>query len=41
MDPHIVNRSLRLDNDLFLIVGVMPASFRDQGQISEERNTEL
>ena len=40
-DPHIVDRSLRLDNDLFHIVGVMPASFRDQGQTSEERNTEL
>ena len=40
-DPHIVDKSLRLDNDLFHIVGVMPASFRDQGQTSEERNTEL
>ena len=40
-DPHIVGKSLRLDNDLFHIVGVMPATFRDQGQTSEERNTEL
>src|SRR3984957_16164475 len=40
-DPHIVGKSLRLDNDLFQIVGVMPASFRDQGQTSEERGTEL
>jgi predicted permease len=40
-DPHIVGKSLRLDNDLFNIVGVMPAGFRDQGQTSEERNTEL
>jgi predicted permease len=40
-DPHILGKSLRLDNDLFSIVGVMPASFRDQGQTSEERNTEL
>ena len=40
-DPHILSKSLRLDNDLFHIVGVMPASFRDQGQTSEERNTEL
>jgi predicted permease len=40
-DPHILGKSLRLDNDLFHIVGVMPASFRDQGQTAEERNTEL
>jgi predicted permease len=40
-DPHIVGKSLRLDNDLFQIVGVMPASFRDQGQTAEERSTEL
>jgi putative ABC transport system permease protein len=40
-DPHIVGKSLRLDNDLFQIVGVMPASFRDQGQTAEERRTEL
>jgi len=40
-DPHIVGKSLRLDNDLFQIVGVMPASFRDQGQTSRERGTEL
>jgi predicted permease len=40
-DPHIIGKSLRLDNDLFHIVGVMPASFRDQGQTSEQVNTEL
>jgi predicted permease len=40
-DPHILGKSLRLDNDLFNIVGVMPANFRDQGQTSEERSTEL
>jgi len=40
-DPHILGKSLRLDNDLFHVVGVMPASFRDQGQTSEERGTEL
>ena len=40
-DPHIVGKSLRLDNDLFHIVGVMPATFRDQGQTSVERGTEL
>jgi putative ABC transport system permease protein len=40
-DPHIIDKSLRLDNDLFQVVGVMPASFRDQGQTPEERSTEL
>ena len=40
-DPHILSKNLRLDNDLFHIVGVMPADFRDQGQTSEEVNTEL
>ena len=41
-DPHIVGKSLRLDNDLFQIVGVMPASFRDQGQTAAEQvGTEL
>jgi predicted permease len=40
-DPQIVGKNLRLDNDLFHIVGVMPAGFRDQGQTSEQVNTEL
>jgi predicted permease len=40
-DPHIIGKSLRLDNDLFHVVGVMPASFRDQGQTSEQVSTEL
>jgi putative ABC transport system permease protein len=40
-DPHILGRTLRLDNDVYHVVGVMPAGFRDQGATSEERNTEL
>ena len=40
-DPHILGKSLRLDNDVYHVVGVMPASFRDQGQTSEERGTDL
>src|SRR6201996_2574504 len=40
-DPHIIGKSLRLDNDLFQIIGVMPASFRDQGQTREQVGTEL
>jgi putative ABC transport system permease protein len=40
-DPHILGKTLRLDNDAYHVVGVMPAGFRDQGQTNEERNTEL
>jgi putative ABC transport system permease protein len=40
-DPHILGKSIRIDNDLFHVAGVMPASFRDQGQTSEEVSTEL
>jgi putative ABC transport system permease protein len=40
-DPHILGKSVRLDNDGYHVVGVMPASFRDQGQTSEERSTDL
>jgi putative ABC transport system permease protein len=40
-DPHILGKSLRIDNDLVHVVGVMPASFRDQGRTSEEVSTEL
>jgi predicted permease len=40
-DPHILGRVLRIDNDPAHVVGVMPAGFRDQGQTSEQVNTEL
>jgi predicted permease len=40
-DPHILDKALRLDNDVYRVVGVMPRAFRDQGSTSEERNTEL
>jgi putative ABC transport system permease protein len=40
-DPHILGKNLRLDNDLFHVVGVMPASFRDQGRTADERSTDL
>jgi putative ABC transport system permease protein len=40
-DPHILGRTLRIDGDPAHVVGVMPASFRDQGQTSEQVNTEL
>ena len=40
-DPHIIGKTLRIDNDPAHVVGVMPASFRDQGQTSEERSADL
>jgi putative ABC transport system permease protein len=40
-DPHIIGKTFRIDNDPAHIVGVMAASFRDQGQTSEQINTEL
>jgi predicted permease len=40
-DPQILGKSLRLDNDLYQVVGVMPASHHGPGQALEERNTEI
>ena len=40
-DPHIIGKALRLDNDEYHVVGVMPREFRDQGATSEEQNVEL
>jgi putative ABC transport system permease protein len=40
-DPHILGRSLRLDNDLYRVIGVMPAGFHDPGRTTEQRNTEI
>jgi putative ABC transport system permease protein len=40
-DPHIVGKALRLDNDVYHVVGVMPRRFRDLGSTSEEWNTEV
>jgi len=40
-DPKIVGRSLRLDNDLYRVIGVMPAGFHDPGRTPGQRNTEL
>ena len=40
-DPHILGKALRLDNDEYHIVGVMPRGFRDQGSTSDEQNVEL
>jgi putative ABC transport system permease protein len=40
-DPHILGKALRLDNDVYHVVGVMPRGFRDQGATSDEQNVEL
>ena len=40
-DPHIVGKALRLDDDVYHVVGVMPRGFRDQGSTSDEQNVEL
>ena len=40
-DPQIIGKTLRLDNDDYRVVGVMPRGFRDQGSTSEEQNVEL
>ena len=40
-DPHIVGKALRLDNDVYHVVGVMPRGFRDQGSTSEEAKRKL
>ena len=34
-DPHILERKLRLDNDLYAIIGVMPPNFRHPGRTLE------
>jgi predicted permease len=40
-DPGILDKSLRLDNDLYRVIGVMPAGYRDPGRTAEERKIEI
>jgi len=40
-DPNILNRSVRMDTDLYRIVGVMPPGFDAPGRTAEERNIEI
>jgi putative ABC transport system permease protein len=40
-DPHILDKSVRLDTDLYRIVGVMPPGFDAPGRTVEERNIEV
>jgi putative ABC transport system permease protein len=40
-DPGILGKSLRLDNDLYTVIGVMPAGFHDPGRTTEQRSIEV
>ncbi len=40
-NPHILDRSVRMDTDLYRIVGVMPPAFDAPGRTAEERNIEI
>jgi putative ABC transport system permease protein len=40
-DPQILNQSVRMDTDLYRIVGVMPPGFDAPGRMGEERNVEV
>jgi predicted permease len=40
-DPHILDQSVRLDTDLYRVVGIMPAGFDAPGRITEERNIDV
>jgi len=40
-DPNILSKSVRMDTDLYRIVGVMPAGFDGPGRTAEERNIEI
>ncbi len=40
-DPHILDRSVRMDTDLYRIVGIMPSGFDAPGRTAEERNIEI
>jgi predicted permease len=40
-DPHVLDRSIRMDTDLYRIVGVMPPGFDAPGRTAEERDIEI
>ena len=40
-DPHVLGKSIRMDTDLYRIVGVMPPRFDAPGRNGEERNIEI
>src|SRR6266496_1549468 len=40
-DPNILGKKVRMDTDLYQVVGVMPARFDAPGRMAEERNVEI
>jgi putative ABC transport system permease protein len=40
-DPYVLSKSVRMDTDLYRIVGVMPPGFDSPGRTAEERNVEI
>ncbi len=40
-DPGILGKSLRLDNDLYRVIGVMPPGYHDPGRTAAEQNVEM
>ncbi|MGB6687530.1 MAG: ABC transporter permease [Terracidiphilus sp.] len=40
-ETQILGRNMRLDNDTYHVIGVMPAGFHDPGRTTEERNTDV
>jgi predicted permease len=40
-DPQILGKNLRLDNDLYRVIGVMPPNFHDPLRTTRQRKTEL
>jgi putative ABC transport system permease protein len=40
-DPQIVGRSVRMDTDLYRIIGVMPPGFQAPGRTTRDRNIEI
>ncbi len=40
-DPNVLSRSIRLDTDLYRIVGVMPRGFHPPGHTTQERNVDV
>jgi putative ABC transport system permease protein len=40
-DPHILGKSVRLDNDLYRVVGVMPPGFHDPAATVAQSNTDV
>ena len=40
-DPRVLEKSVRMDTDLYRIVGVLPAGFDSPGRSAEERNIEI